>query len=128
MPDHKQQAAVRERLSKERTLWMATTRPDGRPHVAPVWFVWHEDRAYVMTSGVKLANVRHNGFAALNTEDGIDVAIIEGTARIIPPDDKVFTAVAKVFVERYDWAIGDSFPDNQLIEITPIKMLKWNAG
>src|SRR5438105_14936218 len=51
--------AVRQRMQDEQILWMATTRPDGRPHVAPVWFVWHEDRAYVMTGGVKLANVRH---------------------------------------------------------------------
>ena len=127
MPDHKQQAAVRERLSKERTLWMATTRPDGRPHVAPIWFVWHEDRAYVMTGGVKLANVRHNGFAALNTEDGLDVVIVEGTARVILPDDPLFAAAAKLFNELYEWDISSSLHINQLIEITPIKTMIWKS-
>ena len=127
MPDLNQLPAVRQRMQKERTLWMATTRPDGRPHVAPIWFVWHEDRAYVMTGGVKTANVRHNGFAALNTEDGIDVVIVEGTARIIPPDDSLFAAAAGLFRERYDWNISDSLHINQLIEITPVKLLVWKA-
>src|SRR5438552_5669205 len=97
MPDSQQGQLVRQRMERERTLWLATTRPDGRPHVAPIWFVWHEDKAYVMTGGVKVANVRHNGFAALNTEDGTEVVIVEGTARIIPPDDPLFSAAAKLF-------------------------------
>src|SRR4051794_40342977 len=127
MPEDNKMIAVRARMLKERTLWMATTRPDGRPHVAPIWFVWHEDKAYVMTGGVKVANVRHNGFAALNTEDGIDVVIIEGTARIIPPDDPLFSAAAKLFNDVYEWDISTSLDTNQLIEITPVKTLMWKA-
>jgi hypothetical protein len=23
-----------------RSIWISTTRPDGRPHAVPVWFVW----------------------------------------------------------------------------------------
>jgi hypothetical protein len=26
-----------ERLNRSRNYWIATARPDGRPHVAPVW-------------------------------------------------------------------------------------------
>jgi nitroimidazol reductase NimA-like FMN-containing flavoprotein (pyridoxamine 5'-phosphate oxidase superfamily) len=118
--------AVRERMQHEQILWMATTRPDGRPHVAPIWFVWHEDRAYVMTLGVKVENVRHNGLAALNTEDGSKVVIIEGTARIVPRQDAVFESAAKLFMERYEWDIHTA-TDNELIEITPVKTLLWNA-
>jgi nitroimidazol reductase NimA-like FMN-containing flavoprotein (pyridoxamine 5'-phosphate oxidase superfamily) len=120
-------AVVRQRMEKDRTAWMATTRPDGRPHVAPIWFVWLDDRVYVMTGGVKLDNAQRNGLAALNTEDGVDVAIVEGTARIISPNDDLFSAVAKVFIERYQWDIADSIDHNQLIEITPVKTLKWKA-
>ena len=28
-----------ERLEKARNYWVATTRPDGRPHTVPVWGV-----------------------------------------------------------------------------------------
>src|SRR5579859_291213 len=117
---------IRPRMEKERTLWMATTRPDGRPHVAPLWFVWYSDRAYVVTGGVKLANVRHNGFATLNTEDGMDVVIVEGTARVIPESDPLFDVVAKRFQDRYEWDIRDSIGEQggqALIEITPVKTM-----
>ena len=29
-----------ERLRTEANVWLATMRPDGRPHVSPIWFVW----------------------------------------------------------------------------------------
>jgi nitroimidazol reductase NimA-like FMN-containing flavoprotein (pyridoxamine 5'-phosphate oxidase superfamily) len=120
-------ATVRQRMQRDRNIWMATTRPDGRPHVAPLWFVWHDDRAYVMTGGVKLANVRNNGFAALNSEDGDSVVIIEGMARIIPEEEPLFDVVADLFQQRYDWNIRDSLNVNELIEVAPVKVLTWNT-
>jgi hypothetical protein len=120
-------AIVRQRMQRERNIWMATTRPDGRPHVAPLWFVWHDDRAYLMTGGVKLANVQHNGFAALNVEDGNRVVIIEGTARVVLLEEPLFEAIAELFQQRYDWDIRDSLDTNELIEVTPVKVLTWNA-
>ncbi len=32
-----------ERLMKAHNYWLATTRPDGRPHCMPVWGIWLED-------------------------------------------------------------------------------------
>ncbi len=32
-----------EFLSKGRNYWVATTRPDGRPHVMPVWGIWMDE-------------------------------------------------------------------------------------
>jgi len=29
-----------ERLQRSHDYWVATVRPDGRPHVMPVWGVW----------------------------------------------------------------------------------------
>jgi nitroimidazol reductase NimA-like FMN-containing flavoprotein (pyridoxamine 5'-phosphate oxidase superfamily) len=121
---------ARERFQRDRTAWMATTRPDGRPHVAPMWFVWLDDRAYVMTAGVKLANVEHNGYAALNTESGLDVVIVEGTARVIPETDERFQAAAAKFLSIYKWDITNlsgNESNNKLIEITPTKVLAWKT-
>lgn len=36
-----------ELLRTERTARVATVSPDGEPHVAPLWFVWHEGELYV---------------------------------------------------------------------------------
>jgi hypothetical protein len=31
-----------ERLRSEIIAWLATTRPDGHPNIAPVWFLWED--------------------------------------------------------------------------------------
>lgn len=33
-------AWAQQRLSESRNYWVCTVRPDGRPHVMPVWGVW----------------------------------------------------------------------------------------
>src|SRR5688500_5507460 len=39
-----------ERLAASRAYWIATTRDDGSPHVAPVWGLWHDDAVVFGTS------------------------------------------------------------------------------
>ena len=51
-----------ERLHDARNVWLATVRSDGRPHVAPVWFVYVEDRIWIGTglTSVRVRNIRSN--------------------------------------------------------------------
>jgi len=35
-----------ECLAAAETYWIATTRPDGRPHMMPVWAAWHAGRLW----------------------------------------------------------------------------------
>src|SRR4029434_4092759 len=53
-------AGVKERLGKERNIWIATVRRDGRPHIVPVWFACVDDRIYVCieAQSVKGRNLR----------------------------------------------------------------------
>lgn len=54
-----------------RTLKLATTRRDGRPHVAPVWFLLDGD-TIVFTTGadtVKGRDLRRDGRVALCVDD-----------------------------------------------------------
>ena len=37
------------RLQTERNIWLATTRPNGKPHLIPIWFVWLNERFYKPT-------------------------------------------------------------------------------
>ena len=32
--------AIEARLGRESTIWLATVRADGRPHLVPLWYVW----------------------------------------------------------------------------------------
>ena len=39
-----------QQLVTARTYWIATTRPDGRPHCRPVWGVWLPDGFWFSTA------------------------------------------------------------------------------
>jgi hypothetical protein len=43
---------VDAQLHALRSLWVSTTRPDGRPHAVPVWFAWYSHAPYVATHEV----------------------------------------------------------------------------
>lgn len=38
---------AQQRLEEARNYWLATVRPDGHPHVTPVWGVWLDGALYV---------------------------------------------------------------------------------
>ena len=49
-------AAVRKDLEDAPVYWVATTRPDGRPHVVPRDGIWHEDTWYYGGAEVTIHN------------------------------------------------------------------------
>lgn len=70
-----------------RTAKLATVRADGRPHVAPVWFVLDGDEVVFMTGAgtVKGRNLQRDGRAALVVDDErppFSFVLVEGTARL----------------------------------------------
>lgn len=79
----KQLAAQARQDGKGRTCWLATTDPDGRPHLAAVGAIWIDDKFY-FTSGPRLRKSRNlaaNPRCAVSVSlDDIDV-VVEGTAR-----------------------------------------------
>ena len=70
----------------EKNVWLATVRPDGRPHLVPIWFVVAEGgQWYVCTApgSVKARNLHRNPKVALALEDGSNPYVIEGEARAV---------------------------------------------
>jgi hypothetical protein len=69
-------------FASSRNAWLATVRPDGRPHAAPLWVVAVEGAIWFWTpdSTAKSKNLAHNNRAVLHIESGSDVAIIEARA------------------------------------------------
>lgn len=118
--------SLSSRLSREPTIWLATVRPDGRPHLVPVWFVWLDDKIYVATGSEtrKFANMRHNQRVALALPDPDQVIIIEGEAHI--PDYRVADELADNFYNKYEWDFRyDDSATWRLIEVTPQRILAW---
>jgi PPOX class probable F420-dependent enzyme len=80
---------IDERLRSEPTVWLSSTRPDGRPHVVPVWFNWN-GRVFDLFSkphAQKVRNLREHPDVMLavgQPEAEFDVELVEGMATVLP--------------------------------------------
>jgi hypothetical protein len=83
-------------LASSRNACLATTRPDGRPHVAPLWLVVVDQAIWFWTpeTTTKGTNLANDNRVALHVESGDDVAIIEGHALRVEGTPKVLDAYA----------------------------------
>lgn len=74
---------IDERMRAAKIYWVATTRPDGRPHAMPTWAVWHENVLYFDGSPEtrRMRNIAANPHVAVHLEDGVKAVIVEGLAR-----------------------------------------------
>jgi general stress protein 26 len=121
--------AIEARLGRESTIWVATVRYDGRPHLAPVWFIWLEERLYIATGTQtqKFANLYNNQNITLSLPDTAEVVIIEGEAHVA--ERAKIDTLADYFYHKYEWDFRyDDSADWRLIEITPHKILAWGDG
>ncbi|MEK7311764.1 MAG: pyridoxamine 5'-phosphate oxidase family protein [Chloroflexota bacterium] len=111
------------RLGAAQNVWVATVRPDGRPHLAPIWFVVSDDRWYFVTDpkSVKAQNLHQNPQVALALEDGSNPHIVEGQARAVEPS----TEVIRLFKEKYDWDITN---DGQYTSVYEVEVSKRVMG
>ena len=118
--------AVEARLGRESTIWVSTVRADGRPHLAPVWFIWLDEKLYFATGTEtqKYANLYNNQKIAASLPDTAAVVIIEGEAHVAGRD--VVDTLGEYFYHKYEWDFRyDDSADWRLIEITPEKILAW---
>jgi hypothetical protein len=120
-----------ERLRQERNVWMATVRPDGRPHLAPVWFVYVDDRLWIGTGldSVRVRNLLANHAASLSLESGNEPLVAEGT--VVVHENERPPAVVAAFREKYEWDITVELDDDlgrlALLEFRPHRWL-FRAG
>lgn len=116
-----------QRLANERNVWLATTRPDCRPHVTPIWFVYLRSRFWIGTGrdNVKTRNVRDNALVSVALENGDDPIVAEGVATVHLHDRP--SDVAEAFVRKYGWdiTISDDVDVGSVVlwEIEPTKWL-----
>ena len=88
------------RLRASMSYWLATRRPDGRPHSAPVRGVLVGGEFRFGTTGQKVRNLRHTPYAVVHCESADDVAIAEGPVERRPLSAAPET-VAAAFRAKY---------------------------
>ena len=114
-----------EKLEKQQTIWFGSVRSDGKPHLTPVWFVWHEGKLYISidSNSVKSRNLKQNPWVVFALEDGSHPVICEGKAVFIMPPLK--EALSAAFYSKYEWDLAKEAQYDQIVEITPIKWMTW---
>jgi general stress protein 26 len=121
--------AIEARLGREMTIWLATVRYNGRPHLVPLWFVWLDEKIHLATGDhtQKFVNMYHNQNVSLALPDTGSVVIIEGEAHVA--DRNTVDRVADYFYHKYEWDFRyDETAVWRLIEITPNKIMAWGDG
>ena len=103
-----------ERFSKSHNYLLSTVRPDGAPHVMPVWGIWLRGAFYFSTaaSSRKAKNLEQNPKCVVCNEQTDEAIILEGIARRmaekeIPPD--AFTAYQAKYEWKLDTQLGPVF-------------------
>jgi len=101
-----------ERLAASRNYWLATVRPDARPHVMPVWAVWHDGSLWFSSSlgSRKIRNLRANPHCVATTERADDPVVLEGTAEIVTDLDVIADFLAHSNA-KYEVDYGVDFLD-----------------
>jgi nitroimidazol reductase NimA-like FMN-containing flavoprotein (pyridoxamine 5'-phosphate oxidase superfamily) len=81
------------RLTRSHDYWVASVRPDGRPHVMPVWGAWNQGSFWFSGSGKsrKILNLRQNPACTVTTDDAQEPVVVEGTAEIV--DNRALLAI-----------------------------------
>jgi PPOX class probable F420-dependent enzyme len=98
-------AYVDERLRKNLILWLGSVRPDARPHLVYVFFLWDGNNILIFSqpNSQKIRNLQQNPHVTLaldDTKDGEDMVILEGKAELLH-DPAVKTSLP-AYAAKYD--------------------------
>jgi hypothetical protein len=127
-------AQVERRLVEATAYWLASVRPDGRPHVVPRWGVWHRGTFWYDGSPDTLhaRNLVANPQCALHLESGTEAVIVEGRSLPTRADaDTLGAELAEAYAKYHDlgyrpepasWSGEDG---GGLRVLTPTRALAW---
>jgi nitroimidazol reductase NimA-like FMN-containing flavoprotein (pyridoxamine 5'-phosphate oxidase superfamily) len=97
-----------DRLSKSRQYWIATTRPDGRPHVMVIWALWLNGIVYFSTGkeSRKAKNLAKNPHCVISTENAAEAVIVEGTIDAESDVERIREFIGR-YEKKYKWKLGE---------------------
>jgi hypothetical protein len=138
-------AEAKRRLTAGSWRWLATVRPDGAPHVMPVFGAWSDEASAVFVASKDTArksrNLDADGRCVLTTDvDGVHL-VVEGDASRVRDTDTLERASA-AFEQVYGWPTtiaGDQLdaeygaptsggPPYRVYQIVPSKVFALPSG
>jgi PPOX class probable F420-dependent enzyme len=125
-------------LEREPIIWLSSVRPDGNPHLVPIWFSWDGEAVLIFSKpdAQKVRNLRARAAVMLalgDAEADFDIGLLHGTAELldVPTRDvitsehlaKYATRMAAIGLDAETYAATYS----QVIRIVPDEYLGWHG-
>lgn len=125
-------------LEEEPIVWLSTVRPDGTPHIVPVWFWWDGDALLIFSkpNAQKVRNLQSGSTVMLGVGDAdedFDIGLFEGHAEVLATPtvellpsghlEKYATQMAGIGLTAEEYTATYS----QVIRITPSHYLGWHG-
>jgi uncharacterized pyridoxamine 5'-phosphate oxidase family protein len=121
-----------QQLREAVNYWVATVRPDGRPHAMPTWGVWLDGKLYIEGSPEtrRFRNIAQNPAVVVHLESGNQVVILEGKAQATgKPSLDLAMKLSQEYSAKYSSQGYSPAPENWdeggLYEVTPQVAFGW---
>jgi hypothetical protein len=116
-----------------RSIWVSTTRPDGRPHSVPVWCWWDGRDIYFITapSSQKARNIAHLPYIIVHAGDGDDTIILEGTVILVTHADereRINAHYMEKYVDPHSGARASIPLQDHLYHVQVKHVMVWEYG
>ncbi len=101
---------ARKKFSKARNYWVGTTRPNGSPHIMPVWGVMMDDVFYFSTGkkSRKARNLQSNPkcVVGIGGQENEEAIIIEGVAEKVS-GKTLLKRFNDTYQAKYKWDMSE---------------------
>ena len=129
--------AVARLIEWERVCRVATSGPNGMPHLVPVCQVVADGKIYFAsgTDGRKVLNLRANPRIALTVDlysddwAHIKGVMVQGTTTLIEKGPR-FRKIRALFYQKYPQYPGEAAldeSDSVIVEVTPTQVFSWGV-
>lgn len=117
-----------DRLKKSRQFCIATTRPDGRPHLMIIWALWMDGLLYFSTGKqtVKARNLAHNPSCSMCTDNAAESVVLEGEVETERDVRRIREFISK-YEKKYKYKLG-AMGERMLALEDPVFFLRARVG
>jgi hypothetical protein len=90
-------------LESAPNYWLATVRPNGRPHIAPLWGAWLDGAFYFQGAPDSrwARNLRTNSNVSVHLESVQNVVIVDGVATHVVTDSLLAVRLLEAWEGKY---------------------------
>jgi hypothetical protein len=133
-------AEVDEFLAAERTCRVATASKEGRPHVAPLWFVWDDGSLWLssVVRSQRWTDLMRDPRVAVVIDAGVAYTELRGvelSGEVVPvgdiprtaTPDQVLDQVEQLFADKYTGGVKVQADGRHAwLRLTPEKLVSWD--